>query len=439
MSKIRSLMCVSAVLLSAIVATAQINPNEDQGLKPYDTWHGGDLDSVSVTSGGLSLHIPLASFPQRGNLDLSFMVSFSNKQWYIRPGRFDSQGHRLTPDTWQPMPSTGVQIISSTDWWMNDSLAVEPSDPNNPGGMLQYDWSQSVSSPDGSGHIFADQIGAFTGPQYPLRSFDATGLLRPNAQTLILPNGTVYSYPTLTGMEQTSPFLKTIRGGKQASSITDANGNQITISTTGWTDTMGRFIPGSGSTAVHGIQPGVPTSDLSQCPVGTSSALVWNVPGVASVNGGVRTFYFCYSMFPLSTTFDANSSQGATNYGPVNTSLLSAVVLPDLTKWTFTYDNYGDVLRVDFPTGGSLAYTYTVGPLNEDSFSTWVQSRTLDANDGTGAHEWTYTFQGNFPTGSGTSIYSYSVKGLATVTSPDCNDVVHTIGPGSAPGCAGYV
>jgi RHS repeat-associated protein len=436
----RAVLLFFAILLLTTISTAQTNPNEDQGVKPYDSLHGGDLDSISLTNGGLSLHIPLASFPQRGGLDLSFFVSFSNKQWYIKPARLDGQGQQITPAQWLPMPNTGAQIVSSTDWWMDTSYAIEPQDPNAPGQTL-YDWSQSVSSPDGSTHLFGDQIASFNGPLYPMRSLDASGLVRPDAQTLILPNGTRYSYPTLTGEEMTSPFGH-IRGGKQASSVTDANGNQITIGTSGWTDTMGRFIPGSASTAVQGIQPGVPTSDLSKCPTGTSSALIWNIPGVASINGGVRTFYFCYTSLPLSTNFDATSSQGAQNYGPVNTPLLTAVILPDLTKWTFTYDNFGDVLHVTFPTGGSLTYTYGTGPYNATTgtgFSTWALTRTVNANDGTGDHQWIYTYQGNFSTGHGTGIFSYGVKGIATVTSPDGNDVVHTIGPGaSGTGCPGY-
>src|SRR5258708_17946722 len=74
-------MAMLAVIFGSVQVWAQSNPNEEQGLKPYDSWHGGDLDSVSLSNGGLVLHIPLASFPQRGNLDLSFMVRFSTKQW----------------------------------------------------------------------------------------------------------------------------------------------------------------------------------------------------------------------------------------------------------------------------------------------------------------------------------------------------------------------
>ena len=433
MNVLRRLLVCSVVVFCLASAFAQNNPDESQGLKPYDTWHGGDLDSVSVTSGGLSLHIPLASFPQRGNLDLSFMVSFSNKQWYLAPPQFDRFGHQTSSAKWLPMRNTGVQIVSSTDWWENTCTVAENTDPINQNGQIVYTWSDSVSSPDGSSHLFGAQTESFAPEQFPVRSLDATGLLRPDAQTVILPNGTKYSYPLSSSCSSPKGF---IRGGAQPTSVTDANGNQITIGTTGWTDTVGRFLPGSGSSAVQGIQPGVPTPDLSQCPVGTASALIWNVPGVATVNAGVRTFYFCYSMFTLSTALPTTTDQGTTlNYGPVNASLLSAVVLPDSTKWIFTYDNYGDVLNVSFPTGGSLAYSYTVGPTNattDESFSTWVASRTVDANDGTGGHQWSYNFQA-------TSGFLYSASGVATITSPDGNDVVHTIGPGSNAGCPGYV
>jgi RHS repeat-associated protein len=434
------LLAIVAVVFLCGSAFAQSNPNEEQGLKPYDTLHGDDLDSVSVTNGGLTLHIPLVSFPQRGDLDLSFFVSFSNKHWYIKPQRLDSQGHVVTPAQWLPMPNTGVQIVSSVDWWVNSCLTAEADTVDS--GQVLYDWSDNVTSPDGSTHTFGDQTASYSGPVYPLRSLDASGLLRPDVHTVVMPNGTRYTYPSFP-LCDTTTRLGVVRGGHQASAVADANGNQITIGTSGWTDTMGRFLPGSVSSAVHGIQPGVSTTDLSKCPSGTSSALVWNVPGVATVNGGVRTFYFCYSMFSISTNFDSTTSQGANNYGPVSTSLLSAIVMPDPSQiWTFTYDNYGDVLQVSFPTGGSLGYTYGIGPPSAavgTGFSVWVMSRTVNANDGSGGHQWIYNYQGNFPAG-GSSIYLYPAKGVAIVTDPQGNDVVHTIGPGTgSSGCPGYV
>jgi RHS repeat-associated protein len=210
----------------------------------------------------------------------------------------------------------------------------------------------------------------------------------------------------------------------QPSTITDANGNQITIGTSGWTDTLGRTIPGQSPGTGLPVQAGVPTADLSKCPAGTSSAWVWNAPGVATVNSGVRTFYFCYSMVSISTNFQAG---GISEYGPVSTSVLSAVVLPDLTQWTFSYNNYGDVAQFSFPTGGSISYGYGAGPLFSAGtpVSRWVTSRTVDANDGSGGHQWTYQYSGqitNPPTGS-----VYSGQAIVTSPAPDSNDTVHTI------------
>lgn len=424
---------VLALGACSVAAHAQANPNEDQGLKPYDSLHGGDLDNISLTNGGLTLRIPLVSFPQRGNLDLSFSVRFNNKQWYVKPARCcDALGHIITPAQWLPMPGTGVQIVSSMDFLVRSSFTLDPPDPNIPGSGGS-NWSQSVSSPDGATHVFGNGSGS---PLYPMRSLDAAGLVRPNAQTVITPGGIRYTY-SLTDTSNTNTLTGIDRGGAQPTSAIDANGNQITVTSSGWTDTLGRVLPGSPSTSYAGTQPGVSTTDLSKCPAGTASAMVWNVPGPAST---LRAFYFCYSNFTLSTNFTDGAAQ---NYGPTNTSLLSALVLPDLTMWTFSYDNYGDVTHVGFPTGGSLAYTYGIGPLNSGSgtaFSTWVMSRTVDANDGKGGHLWKYNYQGNFSTGNGTAVYPFGTKGLATVTTPEGNDTVYTVGPGQAStGCPGYV
>lgn len=146
----KSRMLVFALaLLSCSSVFAQNNPNVDQGMKPYDSWHGGDLDSVSLTNGGLVLHIDLAAFPQRGNLDLKFTVRHSSKQWYVKPQRLDSQGHVIRQAVWQPMANSGTQIVSSVDWWLQSGVYLESPFDWAPGGA---DWSRGVTSPDGNTH-----------------------------------------------------------------------------------------------------------------------------------------------------------------------------------------------------------------------------------------------------------------------------------------------
>ena len=66
----------------AIPTRAQDLPEFEIGLKPFGTYHGGDIDSVSLTNGNLTLHIPLFSYPQRGGkLTKSLAIIYNNKGW----------------------------------------------------------------------------------------------------------------------------------------------------------------------------------------------------------------------------------------------------------------------------------------------------------------------------------------------------------------------
>src|SRR5260370_36769610 len=146
MKIMKVLVAVLAIILAGSAsAVAQRKVNEEQGLKPYDSWHGGDLDSISMTNGGLVLHVPLASFPQRGNLDLSFMVRFSSKQWQIRGVCTGQPPNQTCTQSRVAAPNSGTQIVSSVDWWQQGSAG-----PDDPG----VDWSDGVTSPGGTTHQF---------------------------------------------------------------------------------------------------------------------------------------------------------------------------------------------------------------------------------------------------------------------------------------------
>lgn len=393
---------IVVMLAVGILAEAQTNVNEEQGLKPYDSWHGGDLDSISMTNGALTLHIPLVSYPQRGNLDLSFTAYSNTKQWVLVPTCFNDpiNGGQTCNWQWKPLPRggqlqkfgqpvvDGVYIASSVDYWLQNACDAEPPDPDT--GQNAYDWTYAVVAPDGNGHSLGDGI-ATSCQGFPLRTLDATGMIQSDANTVIMPNGTRYSYQggQAVSIESRAP-----------GSVTDANGNQISISSAGaFTDTLNRAIP----------NPGGVTADLSSCPAGTSSAKTWTVPGLSGVN---RVFKFCYSIVSIYSSFNDGN-----DYPTTNTSLLTAIVLPDLTAWTFAYDHWGDVTRLGFPTGGSISYEYQLGSgLTGQSLVT--TSRTVDANDGTGGHRWTYTYTWNGPPAN---------YGTVVVAAPDGNETVHTI------------
>lgn len=51
----------------------------DVEAKPYGSYGGSALDTVDLSTGNLMLHIPLASFPQKGSLPpLTFSAELNN-------------------------------------------------------------------------------------------------------------------------------------------------------------------------------------------------------------------------------------------------------------------------------------------------------------------------------------------------------------------------
>ncbi len=118
--------------------------------------------------------------------------------------------------------------------------------------------------------------------------------------------------------------------------------------------------------------------------------------------------------------------------------MLQSIVLPNGQSWSFTYDGAADLTQITLPTGGTISYAVGIlqmcvvgGALPQNFFST-VTSRTINANDGTGPHVWSYggSLAGNVPPTL-----------TRTVTDPAGNQEVHTLTgltSGSYPTCRYY-
>jgi RHS repeat-associated protein len=256
-----------------------------------------------------------------------------------------------------------------------------------------------------------------------------------------------------------------------ASSVADPNGNKVTWSSSGWTDSMGRFIPGgntgpganefptaSGYTTSAGFFDLIPGTTLSQvpseCPSGTSAARSWTVPASTS-NGGSATYYLCYSYLTYQTAFNLSAQlmaqSGITINSPADVNsgsalgqalLLTAVVLPDLKMYTFQYDQYLSLSQIDLPSGGTITYTWqnvTFRPMPYIN-SGWggiatpvsraLASRTV--SPGYGQPAITTTYEWNITT-SATSTGTNWNQGVAfpaysVVTDSNGNDTEYTLG-----------
>jgi RHS repeat-associated protein len=358
----------------------------EQGIKPYGSYHGGAIDSVNVSNGHLELRVPVLSYPQRGSsLKLNFIARFHNAVWNEHKDCVPTTS--ICIHTWEFDAQPGVQLVNENGSPFVDQQLVSGGNTQNPV------YSYSVRLADESQHPLGNLSGTI------FETVNATGIKWDSStQTVTMPNGTRY-----VGIFGSAPIQE------------DTNGNQIVFNGASVTDTMGRTIP-----------PTTSTQDYSGCTgsLATSSATLWTVPGA---NGGSNTFKFCYAEVKIYIHHWTLQNTSTNTYIEPNAfySMLQSIVLPDQTSWTFDYSqpdsngvNWGDLAKVTYPTGGSIAYTWGhfqgchLPAGAPGSWSGEVSKRTVDSHDGKPSHDWLYT--------------AGSAAGQIIVRDPLLNDTVHT-------------
>ena len=436
------------LVVSTTAIQAQDLPDVALGLQPYVAYHGGELDSVSTLNGGLTVRIPLISYPQKGSsLSLSYSVifnSFGFQDLVICDAAADPNG----PDSTIPLhdcPSERVNFIptgvvtSGLDAPIAPRIVVDqqliPAGTREP---IQ----EQVTNPPVQGRYY---VVTADGAQHPLgrssdgihfRSVDEAGYqFIPSSPT---------DYPwNLGSANQAFPGDTSIKMGGVGGTITDSHGtvyiantsitdvdnNQISFASGGTdpalpfttTDSTNRIIPAS-----------VATSDISKCPTnipGTTlqplvSASTWTPPGTTSD----APYIFCYASVNISTNYPKLSKSITQVHRTL--TMLQSIVLPNKQFWGFVYDSadpnahpsvgLGELMTLIYPTGGQVNYTYGVfggfcssfrpSGLNPagasvNLYAQQVQSRTMKDSTGAILGTWNYGY-GDFESGAQTATGS---------------------------------
>jgi RHS repeat-associated protein len=391
-------------------ASAQDLSGLEQGIKPYGSYHGGDIDSISMVNGQLTLHIPLVSYPQRGGkLRMGFNVTYTNPYYQPwdncqPPPKLCTQQNQAGYFLWYGSPGKTNAIAIVGDF----SLGVGPEFvAGAPTELLDYFVTDYDSALHHMGNISANSWLSRDATGYNLNT--ATGVITDRSgvrYTAQIVNGFVVGW--VTAMRDPSGNVIT------ANLITNSNGTQSLQS---WTDTIGRTIPSP--PGMPGGTGGTPTTDFSGCTgtQATSKAALWTLPGP---NGATAQYKICFASFPVSFQIidPGCQSLGICQTTTGTNSQIQSIVLPNGTAWTFEFDLTGALAKIGFPTGGSTSYASTfnnrctgVGQphLNMIPYGRSATSRSVDANDGSGSHTWTYS----------------SNSTATTVTDPLGNDSVH--------------
>jgi RHS repeat-associated protein len=348
-------------MLFAIVSTGRLlgqdNDDIQQGLKAYGTYRGGEFDLVSMTNGSVNMHIPLVSYPQRGKLHLSYSLIYNSK-------KNSTQRTFCTINGCTTRVIIGGQFLTPLP---DQGFSLSPLQVPYGG---SYYYSYSLVGADGTSH----QLAPLSPTSNDYETIDATGLHAyiptPGAGYAFDADGTKYTFGA--NIEE------------------DSNGNQITVPSGGGAlDTVGRTIPPLPSSEGSGGSGNCPSG-----PLPVNLAAQWVVPGP---NGGTATFVFCWAKVNVETAI-SYPPDGDPIVASRNVNYLQSVVLPNGTAWTFQWSNdlRGDLVQITLPTGGTISYVWNSGPgcAGMPIAPEWLASRTVNANDGTGSHAWTYSYAG---------------------------------------------
>ncbi len=311
------------------------------GTPPFNSFGGGPFDTVNL--GNLNVHfaVPILHKAGRG-LPFAYDLSYDSSVW-TPVGSSGSQSWQPAANWgWQsPWGGAGYMSASPTVIFCQDSMGHNDGTTVYVSGFAYHDqW--------GITHPFNGQLVTYypncTGTNitsFTSTATDGSGLTLNVGQSggsngLTTPSGLVIS---AAGSPPTGPV---------PTSVTDANGNQITQANVNGnavlTDTLGQnVLTISGTTNPVTFQ--------------------YTPPGGTPVQ-----YKLNYTALNIKTNFGCS---GVAEYTATNVLMVTSITLPDTTSYSFSYEptqgssGYytGRIKQVTLPTGGTITYTY---PLSSD-------------------------------------------------------------------------
>jgi RHS repeat-associated protein len=374
---LRSLALMFVLALLGTAAFAQVQT----GTPPFGSFTGGP-DIVNLGNLNVHLDIPVRSRAGRGT-NFSYDLSYDTSIWY--PSSVSGT------NTWTPVYNWGWRAVTEAGTgYLSYSQTTVPW--CNPGGTYlghQTTYSNWVyHDPWGVPHWFANVITYYyQGPVGPC----------PNAQTYTSAQGTRDGYtlsvtgPTVNSLVGASGQKITVpvNIGTGAAGLTDRNGNQIGV------NGSGQFFDTLSSTAAV----------LTVTGSGTSSSPM-KYAYTAPLVSATPSYVVNYTNYTVATNFMVS---GVHEYkSPAAVPLVSSVVLPDGSQYSFSYEATpstlplgactpyagttcvtGRVTRVTLPTGGLITYAYTGGAGTNGS-GIWNDGSAATLTRVTPDGTWTY-------------------------------------------------
>ncbi len=361
---IRSIRLVSLLLLLTFTV-APVPAQVQTGTPPFGSFSGG-LDTINLANLNVHLTIPVLHKAGRGT-NFSYDLNYDSSIWYpVTSGSTTS---------WQLVSSSslpGWQASNTGQAYVGYSTTFSSGQCTN-NGTTWYTWTNTAygsfyyNDQFGVRHIFptlywyyiSNNSGGLCGPPAGFSPSSA-----PQSQLASDASGfTIYVTPVMSGTP--SPYLLASNGTKftpplvvsgsssGSLSTTDRNGNILSVDSSGhFYDTLSASTP---VLTVAGIAP-------------SNTTFTYTAP-----SGAAAAYTMKYTKYTVATNFGVS---GITEYkSSAAVPLVTSVVLPDNSQYSFTYEvtpgsctpysgttcTTARLASVTFPTGGKITYSYIGG------------------------------------------------------------------------------
>jgi RHS repeat-associated protein len=406
----RSRITYSTFALAMCVCTSSVWAQQlnipQRGVVPNGFYEVSEIETIDAVSGSVSLQIPITSFPPgRAGLTHGIELLYNSR---IYTGAFISGQFALFPvHNIDPSDSAGwrygYQYSVVTD--VSQYAGISPCTPGSA--------ALRLIMPDGSSHRL---YGTATdlGSGYYIYYLPGCGTPTALTGTFYTADGTYLRVDIDSNSSWTLRFPdgRTVAGptGGTANTITDRNGNKITISgngtTTVLTDDLGRTI-----TISHTANQDVITQSGYN-----GQQLQWTVNWTTvTIPSSPAHTYLCVPGNPSPCTAAG-----------VNLSVVSSIQLPSGLTYQFQSDvntGWGQLSQITLPSGASVNYTYSNNWDYNNPTPGAIASKIVswtDENDSPGSPR------------TETTTYSFSTTS-STFTHPDGGSTMHFFYDPSSP------
>jgi RHS repeat-associated protein len=334
------------------------------GKPPLSSTMNGPGDSINVANLDVHLTVPVINKAGRG-VPFTYNVTYDNSVWTPVTSGSTTTWQPTANWGWAPQTQVATGYLIASETLAYDCYCTHNGNPYICGHA--YSWS---------GWTYLDKFGQshpFAGTTYTYSNQTACGGSNP----VITPMATDGSGYTLNAQGNSGSVtarngavvLPQTNVGNGSSTMTDRNGNQISVSSTGvFTDTLG--------TTALTVSGGAP------------NPLVFTYPAPSGANA---QYTMKYGTFTVKTNFGCS---GIVEFSQTNVPLVSEIDLPDSTKYSFSYeatpgfsgDVTGRLASVTLPTGGTISYAYSGGSNGITCADGSTATLTRTTPDG----QWTY-------------------------------------------------